>query len=261
MTSLTVNLLTDNGIVQYPDYRPETADITDSGNSKDILFTPYNGQDDAKITGITLDDGSGTLYSVVVAFTLRTGDVVKFPVGTLTTTTAAPVILRGAPYLALVKMRQALIDLVDDNPQYAQQKFPEDGEPFTAIHLISSKRDSNPFALTWDENNLRVYHYNCEAKIVVIRSSEDAQAFLEHFMYRVDSTEGYFWQYNNNCDLYRSDDFENISPLIDNIAYQQMSQVTLSLGFVFQHHEADSWFSAATVNKGQSVTLTSSNGV
>ena len=42
-----------------------------------------------------------------------------------------------------------------------------------------------------------------------------------------------FWQFNNNCSIDRSGDFENSSPLIDNLVYQQMAQVKLSLTFVY----------------------------
>lgn len=119
------------------------------------------------------------------------GNVVKFPKGTLkeTDAQATPLILSGAPYLAMVRLRRAFLELTGDKPLYAQQKLPEPKDPFTAIHLLSSAREPQPFAKTWD-GDYRVYHYNCAAQIIAIRSSDDAQAYLENFLYEVDSTEG-----------------------------------------------------------------------
>ncbi|EDQ4637398.1 hypothetical protein IGD09_000991 [Salmonella enterica] len=255
MTVYTVKLMTVSGEVEYPDYREEKATFTPGGNIKDILFTPYNGRAPSFIISVTLDDGNGNSITIPADFRLNTGNVVKFPTGTLkdSDTQASPLILSGAPYLAMVRARQALIELAGDNPVYAQQKLPEPEEPFTAIHLLSSTRESQPFAKTWD-GDYRVYHYNCSAQIIVIRSSDDAQAFLENFLYEVDSTEGEFWQFDNNCVIDRSGDFENSSPLIDNLVYQQMAQVTLTLQFVFQHYKKERWIDSATV-KANEVTF------
>ncbi|MBJ9246401.1 phage neck terminator protein [Citrobacter koseri] len=252
MTNYTVKLMTVSGEVDYPDYRAEKATFTANGNSKDILFTPYNGRDPSFITSVTLDDGKGNNVTIPADFRLDVGCVVKFPTGTLRVSDeqAKPTILSGVPYLAMVRLRQAFIELTGDNPVYAQQKLPEPESPFTAIHLLSSTRESNPFAKTWD-GDYRVYHYNCAAQIIAIRSSDDAQAFLENFLYEADSTEGEFWQFDNNCFIDRSGDFENSSPLIDNLTYQQMAQVTLTLQFVFQHYKKERWIDSATVKKNE----------
>lgn len=252
MTVYTVKLMTVSGEVGYSDYRAEKATFITSGNSKDILFTPYNGRDPSFITSLMLDDGKGNQITIPADFRLDLGCVVKFPTGTLkeSDTQAKPLILSGAPYLAMVRARQALIELSGDSPVYAQQKLPEPEEPFTAIHLLSSSREPQPFAKTWD-GDYRVYHYNCSAQIIVIRSSDDAQAFLENFLYEADSTDGEFWQFDNNCVIDRSGDFENSSPLIDNLVYQQMAQVTLTLQFVFQHYRRERWIDSATVKKNE----------
>lgn len=247
MATYTVKLMTVSGEISYPDYRAEKATFTANGNSKDILFTPYNGRDPVAVTAVVLASGNLAI-SIPADLQLDAGYVVKFPTGTLkeADSRATPVILSGAPYLALVRLRQAFIELMQDNPVYAQQKLPEPKDPFTALHLLRSSREPYPFDKTWD-GDYRVYHYNCQAEIVVIRSSDDAQAFLENFMYQVDSTEGDFWQFENNCCIDRSGDFENSSPLIDNLVYQQMAQVTLSLQFVYRHYKRESWIESATV--------------
>ncbi|HEE9910256.1 TPA: hypothetical protein R8G48_003324 [Citrobacter braakii] len=256
MAGYTVKLMTNNGEISYPDYRAEKGTFTVNGNSKDILFTPYNGTDIAFITAIELTDGSNTPINIPADFALSVGCVVKFPAGTLkiTDSQAKPLIMTGAPYVALVRLRQALMQLVGDNPLYAMQKLPEPKEQFTALHLLSSGREPSPFAKTWD-GDYRVYHYNCTASVIVIRSADDAQDFLENFMLEIDSTDGDFWQFNNNCSIDRSGDFENSSPLIDNLVYQQMAQVTLSLQFVYQHYKRERWLDSATVEKGNKVTI------
>lgn len=256
MAGYTVKLMTVSGEVAYPDYREEKATFNANGNSKDILFTPYNGSDVVFITAIELTDGSKPSIAIPADFALSVGCVVKFPAGTLkpTDSQAKPLIMTGAPYVALVRLRQALMQLVGDNPLYALQKLPEPKDPFTALHLLSSGREPYPFAKTWD-GDYRVYHYNCYASVIVIRSADDAQEFLESFMLEVDSTDGDFWQFNNNCSIDRSGDFENSSPLIDNLVYQQMAQVTLSLQFVYQHYKRERWLDSATVEKGNKVTI------
>lgn len=256
MAGYTVKLMTVYGEVTYPDYQAEKGTFSANGNNKDILFTPYNGSDPVFITAIELSDGSAPAITIPADFALAVGSVVKFPTGTLkpTDTLAKPVIKTGEPYVALVRLRQALVQLVGDNPKYAQQKLPEPKDPFTALHLLSSGREPYPFAKTWD-GDYRVYHYNCYASVLVIRSADDAQAFLENFMLEVDSTDGDFWQFDNNCSIDRSGDFENSSPLIDNLVYQQMAQVTLSLQFVYQHYKRERWIDSATVEKGNKVTL------
>lgn len=256
MAGYTVKLMTVSGEVAYPDYREEKATFNANGNSKDILFTPYNGSDVVFITAIELKDGSTTAITIPADFALSVGCVVKFPAGTLkpTDSQAKPLIMTGAPYVALVRLRQALMQLVGDNPLYAMQKLPEPKDPFTALHLLNSGREPYPFAKTWD-GDYRVYHYNCYASVIVIRSADDAQEFLESFMLEVDSTDGDFWQFNNNCSIDRSGDFENSSPLIDNLVYQQMAQVTLSLQFVYQHYKRERWLDSATVEKGNKVTI------
>lgn len=255
MSIYTVKLMTVLEEVDYSDYHAEKATFTDNGNSKDILFTPYNGRDPSFITSLILDDGNGNSITIPANFRLDVGNVVKFPKGTLkeTDAQATPLILSGAPYLAMVRLRQAFLELTGDKPLYAQQKLPEPKDPFTAIHLLSSAREPQPFAKTWD-GEYRVYHYNCAAQIIAIRSSDDAQAYLENFLYEIDSTEGEFWQFDNNCSIDRSGDFENSSPLIDNLVYQQMAQVTLTLQFVFQHYKKERWIDSATV-KANEVTL------
>ncbi|EOG7023758.1 hypothetical protein ACLH5U_001648 [Salmonella enterica subsp. enterica serovar 4,[5],12:i:-] len=255
MSIYTVKLMTVSGEVDYSDYHAEKATFNDNGNSKDILFIPYNGRDPSFITSVILDDGDGNSITIPANFRLDVGNVVKFPKGTLkeTDAQATPLILSGAPYLAMVRLRQAFLELTGDKPLYAQQKLPEPKDPFTAIHLLSSAREPQPFAKTWD-GDYRVYHYNCAAQIIAIRSSDDAQAYLENFLYEVDSTEGEFWQFNNNCVIDRSGDFENSSPLIDNLVYQQMAQVTLTLQFVFQHYKKERWIDSATV-KANEVTF------
>lgn len=255
MSIYTVKLMTVSGEVDYSDYHAEKATFTDNGNSKDILFIPYNGRDPSFITSVILDEGDGNSITIPANFRLDVGNVVKFPKGTLkeTDAQATPLILSGAPYLAMVRLRQAFLELTGDKPLYAQQKLPEPKDPFTAIHLLSSAREPQPFAKTWD-GDYRVYHYNCAAQIIAIRSSDDAQAYLENFLYEVDSTEGEFWQFDNNCSIDRSGDFENSSPLIDNLVYQQMAQVTLTLQFVFQHYKKERWIDSATV-KANEVTF------
>lgn len=258
MATYTVKLMTVGGEIAYPDYRAEKATFTANGNSKDILFTPYNGSDPVSVTAIELSTTGSVSITIPSDAMLSVGTVVKFPAGTLklTDSQANPLIMTGAPYVALVRLRQALIALMGDNPLYAQQKLPEPKEAFTAIHLLSTSRQPYPFDKTWD-GDYRVYHYNCSAEVVIIRSADDAQAFLENFLYQIDSTEGDFWQFENNCCLDRSSDFENSSPLIDNLVYQQMAQVTMSLQFVYQYYKKESWIAGAAVDAGaKQATLT-----
>lgn len=118
MTNYTVKLMTVDGELSYSDYRAEKATFTANGNSKDILFTPYNFRDPSVVSSVVLDNGSGTTINIPADFRLDVGDVVKFPTGTLkeTDTQARPTILSGAPYVAMVRARQAMIELVGDSP-------------------------------------------------------------------------------------------------------------------------------------------------
>ncbi|MDU1358209.1 MAG: hypothetical protein E6932_25655, partial [Citrobacter freundii] len=110
MTNYTVKLMTVDGELSYSDYRAEKATFTANGNSKDILFTPYNFRDPSVVSSVVLDNGSGTTINIPADFRLDVGDVVKFPTGTLkeTGTQARPTILSGAPYVAMVRARQAM---------------------------------------------------------------------------------------------------------------------------------------------------------
>lgn len=50
MTNYTVKLMTVDGELSYSDYRAEKATFTANGNSKDILFIPYNFRDPSVVS-------------------------------------------------------------------------------------------------------------------------------------------------------------------------------------------------------------------
>lgn len=250
----TVNILTGSGIIEYSDYLPQRVNIEATGNAKKIRFAAYSGNNPVSVVGIQLDDGDGNTITIPVSFILTLGDIVEFPQGTLTASTAAPVILSGIHYEALVRMRQAMVELVNESPVYAQQDFPEKA-PFTALYCMDSTRFSNPFRKEWEDDK-EVYYYECSARILIINASEGAQSFIERFMYRVDSRQGIFWQYLTGCAIDRSGNFENVTPILDRLKFQEMAQVMVTLRFVHKHYESDNWIDSTAITTPGVVTLT-----
>lgn len=254
MTTQTVNMITGAGIIEYSDYEPQRVNITGDGNVKKIEFAPYSGSVPQIVTGIQLQNDEGAQLTISTNFGLSLGDIVTFPQGSLTAATAAPVILSGIRYEALVRVRQALVELMNESPVYAQQDFPEN-DPFTALYLISSSRQGLPFHRDW-EGSYETYYYGCKAKILIIRAGAGAQSFIEKLMYRIDSREGEFWQYKNGLTVTRSGEFENATPIIDRLKFQEMAQVAITLQFTHKHYEFDNWIDSAAVTAPGVVTLT-----
>lgn len=254
MSVQKVDLLTSSGIIQYSDYAPQRVNITGTGNERKIEYIAYSGSAPAEVVGVQLEDDGGVVAVVPASFRLVLGDIVTFPAGTLTITTAAPVILSGIRYEALIRIRQAFVELMGESPVYAQQAFPEK-EPFTALYSMTSKRQANAFHHDW-EDSYHVYYYACEAKILIIQAGAGAQSLLEKFLYRMDSREGEFWQYKNSLVVTRSGDFENVTPIIDRLQFQEMAQVVVTLRFTHKHYEYENWIDSAAITAPGVVTLT-----
>lgn len=147
MSIYTVKLMTVSGEVDYSDYHAEKATFNDNGNSKDILFIPYNGRDPSFITSVILDDGDGNSITIPANFRLDVGNVVKFPKGTLkeTDAQATPLILSGAPYLAMVRLRQAFLELTGDKhytPSKSYQSLKTRLPPFICFRQRVSRNHS-----------------------------------------------------------------------------------------------------------------------
>lgn len=255
MEEFKVNLLTPEGVIIYPSYREEIGVLDAGGNITDIIFTPFDADAPLTITAISLVSVNTTL-SLPVEIPLSVGTVIKFPVGTLTTSSAAPVVLRGAPYMALVRARQCLLDLMNVEPAYALQAMPEPDKDFAFVYLLSSNQEPYFFD-TGFLDGWRFYDFAATATIAFIIGSPTAQQFLSEFIAVLQTRRGYYWQVAKGADVVRWDELANTAPLLNNLVYQQQSQVSITLSFVYRHFEKEGWIASAEVSEEMThVTLT-----
>lgn len=255
MNISTVNLLTASGVVIYPSYREELAEFDEHGNINEIEFTAYDGKtcnDDGQYAPQTVIavsfNSDGIPVSVPVNVLMLVGTVIKFPPLTLTTDSAAPVVLRGAPYYAAVRARQMLVELMGtEDAAYALQSMPEPKTSFAVAWVTSHSTSTSEIDNGFDEHG-RWYDFNAWADVTIIRSSATAMQYLHDLLSVLETRRGYYWQFDRGFDLVRSQEVSNSSPLINNLGYQQQAEVAMSFSFVYRHYEQEGWIARAVVD-------------
>ncbi|MCB5308348.1 hypothetical protein [Yersinia massiliensis] len=244
MITLTIELLTATGIADYPEYTGQPAIFENGSNINQLNYLPFAGESLLKLVAIQLDEGRELPINEVLAV----GDVVTFPPGAITETEANPVILRGAPYFALVRARQILVELMDDSGAiYATQSMPEPDIDFSAVYISSSTQSENYFNVGFEDGR-RFYDFNCTASILVIRNATTAHSFLAQLLAVLQTRRGQYWQFERNVSIEQARSVENSSPLLDEKFYQQQAQLQLEMAFAYRHYEQEGWLESATVN-------------
>lgn len=247
MTAVKVNLLNGDGVISYPSYREETAQMVSGRNTDEILFTPCDGDEPLHVTAVLYSDGSADPVTLPVDILLVVGTVVKFPPGTLTAEGAAPVVLNGAPYYAQVRARQLVVDLMGVDAAYALQKAPEPEDEFTIIYVKTHETGTRYINEGWDDFG-RFYDYNAWATVTFFRGSPSAMAFLNDLVFILQTRRGYYWQCEKGFDLATPSEIQNTSPIIDNRSYQQQAQVDIKFSFVMRRYEQEGWIKWAEVS-------------
>lgn len=256
MKTLTIELLTVSGIADYPEYTGQTAIFEDDTNINQVNFLPFAGEFLLKLVAIQLEGGKQLPVSEVLAV----GDVVTFPPGAITKTEAKPVILRGAPYFALVRSRQMLVELMEDSGTvYATQSMPEPDVDFSAVYISSSTQNENYFNVGFEDGR-RFYDFNCTASILVIRNATTAHSFLAQLLAVLQTRRGQYWQFDRNVSIEHARSVENSSPLLDEKFYQQQAQLQLEMVFAYRHYEQEGWLESATVNDDVNGVIVVSTG-
>lgn len=244
MITLTIELLTATGIADYPEYTGQPAIFENGSNINQLNYLPFAGESLLKLVAIQLDEGRELPINEVLAV----GDVVTFPPGAITETEANPVILRGAPYFALVRARQMLVEIMDDSGAiYAMQSMPEPDIDFSAVYISSSTQSENYFNVGFEDGR-RFYDFNCTASILVIRNATTAHSFLAQLLVVLQTRRGQYWQFERNVSIEQARSVENSSPLLDEKFYQQQAQLQLEMAFAYRHYEQEGWLESATVN-------------
>lgn len=247
MNEFIVNLITAGGVIIYPSYRAEKGIFDERGNVDEIIFTAYDGNDPQQVTGVSFEfDGDPVTVPVDVLVTV--GTVIKFHPYMLTATTAAPEVLRGAPYYAAVRARQMLVELMGtQDAVYALQSMPEPKANFAVAHVVSHSTSPSEIDSGFDENG-RWYDFNAWADIAIYRSSATAMQYLSDLLTILETRRGYYWQFERGFDLVRSQEVSNGSPLINNLGYQQQAEVAMTFSFVYRHYEQEGWIARAVVD-------------
>ncbi|HEY3591934.1 MAG TPA: hypothetical protein VGL07_17975 [Buttiauxella sp.] len=247
MNTATVNLLTTEGVIIYPSYRAEIGEFNESGNVSELVFTPYDGDAPQAVTAVTVTSEEGVI-TLPVEVLVSVGTVIKFSPRSLTSNSAIPLILRGAPYFAAVRARQMLVELMGtDNAAYALQSMPEADKDFAIIYVTSHTTTPSEIDSGFDELG-RWYDFNAWAEVSIIRSSATAIQYLHDLVTVLETRRGYYWQFEKGFDLVRSQAVSNNSPLINNLGYQQQAEVVLSFAFVYRHYEPEGWIGQAKVS-------------
>ncbi|MBN5204727.1 hypothetical protein JY462_07850 [Serratia marcescens] len=258
MEIYTVDLLTPSGLVEYPAYKSQQAELESAGNLMPIAFYPFDGDSTLQVVGVRLTSASMSKdLPVDIPLSLFVGDVVTFGVGMLSIDEAKPSIQRGAAYVAQVRARQALVELMEDeSPYYATQSMPEPDNDFSAVFVSSSHQNPNYFN-TGYVDGVRFYDFACSADVLFIRSAATSHQFLSEFLAVLSGRRGRYWQFDRNITIQKCGEVENSTPLISGRVYQQMAQVSLTMTFTFRHYETEGWLTSATVNEEcSSVTVT-----
>lgn len=256
MEVYTVDLLSPSGVVEYPSYKSQQAEIGNEGNLMPIAFYPFDGESALPVVGVRLT-ASGVSTDLPISISLFVGDVVTFSVGMITVDVAKPSIHRGAAYVAQVRARQALVDLMgEESPYYATQTMPEPDNDFSAVFVSSSHQNPNYFNTGYAEG-IRFYDFACTAEVLFIRSAATSHQYLSEFLAVLAGRRGRYWQFDRSMTIQKWGEVENSTPLISGRVYQQMAQVSLTLAFTFRHYENEGWLTSATVNEEHSsVTVT-----
>ncbi|TNV17878.1 hypothetical protein FH968_17625 [Buttiauxella sp. B2] len=247
MNTATVNLLTAQGVIIYPSYREEVAVFSERGNTGEVVFTAYDGDDPQAVAVVSVTSDSGS-YTLPLDVLMTVGTVIKFPPFGLTSDSVTPIVLRGAPYFAAVRARQMLVELMGtDNTVYALQSMPEPDTDFAVVYVPS--HSTSPYEIDGGFDELgRWYDFNAWADVTIIRSSTTAIQYLHDLVTILETRRGYYWQFERGFDLYRSQEVSNDSPLINNLGYQQQAEVVLSFSFVYRHYEQEGWIGQTKVS-------------
>jgi hypothetical protein len=247
MKTVKVNLLTAEGVIEYPSYREEVAQMVDGRNEGNVLFAPCDADEPRHVIAITFSDGSSDPVTLPVDVMMMVGTVIKFTPGTLTDTNASPLVLNGAPYYAQVRARQMIIDLMGVDADYALQAMPEAEDEYTIIYVTGHETSVWHVNEGWDYFG-RYYDFNAWAKVSIIRGSPSAMAFLNDLLQILQTRRGYYWQCQRHFDFAVSEEIQNTSPLIDNRSYQQQAQVSIKFSFVLRRYEKEGWIEQANVS-------------
>lgn len=259
MNMVTVNLLSDKGVISYPSYREEKAQMVNGKNDAAILFTPCDADEPLHVIAVLYSDGSADPVTHPVDLLLTVGTVIRFPPGTLTDESATPQVLNGAPYFAQVRARQMIVDLMGTDAVYALQRMPEAEDEYAVVYVTGHETSTRQINEGWDEHG-KFYDYNAWAKVTIIRGSPSAISFLNDLIFVLQTRRGYYWQCQKGFDFDVSEEIQNTSPLIDNRSYQQQAQVGIKFSFVLRRYEREGWIKQATVSDniraGAHVTVT-----
>ncbi|MNB60009.1 hypothetical protein D3C81_31870 [compost metagenome] len=247
MKTVTVNLLTAEGVIDYPSYREESAQMLDGRNMNEVMFTPCDADTPQHVIAVIYGDGSSDPVTLPVDILLTVGTVIKFAPGTLTEEAATPLVLNGAPYYAQVRARQMVVDLMGTNADYALQAMPEAEDEYAIIYVTGHETSVWHVNEGWDDFG-RYYDFNAWAKVSIIRGSPSAMAFLNDLLTILQTRRGYYWQCQRGFDFAVSEEIQNTSPLIDNRSYQQQATVSIKFSFVLRHYEQEGWIKQATVS-------------
>lgn len=250
--SLLVDLQTAGGLtLEYPSYAPQQAETDNDGKSLDaVYFAPYDGEDFVTLEAVAITSGADVTVVPVDAVTLRVGDAVYVPAGELTADSVTIHIKRGAPFMAAVRVRQMLSELMSDpGALYAFQTMPEPDEDFSAVYVSSVMQPQHYVNTGWDGNQ-RYYDYSCVADALVIRNATTAQEFLQELTSVLGVRRGQWWQTDRNCAVMSYTAADNTSPLLDSLVYQQQATLKIKLGFVYRRWEQEGWIDGATVSTG-----------
>lgn len=247
MNMSSVNLLTAGGVVNYPSYRAEEAEFGESQNISEIKFTAYDGTEAQTIVAIAFEY-DGEPVSIPVNILLTVGSRIIFPPGSLTSTSATPELLRGAPYYAAVRARQMLVELMGTpDAAYALQSMPEPKTSYAIAWVTSHSTSPSEIASDFDEHG-RWYDFNAWAEVTIIRGSATAIQYLHDLLTILETRRGYYWQFDRGFDLVRSQEVSNASPLVNNLGYQQQAEVAMTFSFVYRHYEQEGWIARAVVD-------------
>ncbi|EGW8385424.1 hypothetical protein JGY68_002168 [Salmonella enterica] len=250
MASVLVELKTPTGInLEYPSYSPQSVELGDDGASLDgVYFAPFDGEQAVTVGEITVTGDDGAVAVTVDASVLRVGDALFIPAGGVTAVSVTPQIRRGAPFMAAVRVRQMLAELMGDaGALYAMQTMPEPDQDFSAVYVSAVKQPAHYIDTGW-EGNQRFYDYSCVADALVIRNATTAQEYLQQLTSVLGVRRGQWWQSDRDCAVMSCDAAENTSPLLDALVYQQQATLKIKLSFVYRHYEQEGWIDGATVS-------------
>lgn len=250
MGALLVDLKSADGqTLEYPSYDQQTAETGDDGkNINALYFAPFDGAESATLDAVAITSGAEVVVVPVDAVVLRVGDSVYIPAGELAADSVTIHVKRGAPFMAAVRVRQMLAELMGDTGAlYAMQTIPEPDQDFSAVYVSSVQQPMFYVNTGWKDKQ-RFYDYSCIADALIIRNATTAQEFLQELTSVIGARRGQWWQADRDCTVMSFDTADNTSPLLDSLVYQQQATLKIKLGFVYRHWEQEGWIDGATVS-------------